>query len=943
MGQRWKTGGRNSLVRGVRIAMVTSLGFLLVAGRGSQRAVAQRPSVYIDDFSRPTRGWRFGSAVLGDGPNGLTLDSKQTDVTLSGTAMNPRNLQMFSAKLRWSGGLEKTLLTVGWGKTREWDDIDACAARLTVDAHGQVVLVVAGKVLGRTQLASGSSELTFRQDSEQVVVSGEKGDTVFVLPAGTVLHDGYLMLHVEGSPVVKEVHPVRIERVEVNSKGNAAPLTEVQRTQGNQDWARHREELNWAVLDSFKAKVTKETKAGRWGFGTDLTIRPALVNPGEPVTIAFHNTGKAPAGTAQVEPDYLGASPRQPQALNIVWTADGHGGQTGHAELRPQIPGNWRVTWSVGGEKLTRVLAVAGPGYIVCRVLFTNYKGPWTPGHDRTAYDTVHELGLPSDSWTGDEWASPFGRTPDALLARFGFFSRNHHLYGDHIMPLANANWMMPGDPDANLWRYDDDVQRIGIRQISQLWNVLSLGPMDVMGGYTFGNTTAKIARGEGVKMIDSLVQWQNWRDGGSENSWLINDWGAPIVPYFVADDDFRKVAPGKSIVAFTQATTSDVRVYDIMTTEGQPQLNARRAHNADMGESSNIDRFETAVDLWLAEAPHQKEPLFVSVGLENFLDSPDWDEANKRGVTYLRAKAREGRKLVFVSAEDVAGYFERHYQQQPENWIVWPDVYAGQPGQFKPAELPERIELSNSRFHTVHEAGDALPKFFWDYTHPWSQPIWDDQKSIRTKFGLVDPDLLTAENSVPAMVPLDGVKADVKERIISQGIEVTITVDSIRALPYLPVAVWHIPLASAVVASASERARYVGVVDGSTGNAHAVVVCDRVPAGKSVWIVRLKGTSKEPVSTELKIGETVRGRLFLRDGTPQVYLWLVGGNSGVLKIAVPIGSKVSTHDNIGHVEESHGGELSIVMDGSWQHGSPSVTGLTVKQLEKSAHFEARK
>ena len=165
MGQRWKTGGRNSLVRGVRIAMVTSLGFLLVAGRGSQRAVAQRPSVYIDDFSRPTRGWRFGSAVLGDGPNGLTLDSKQTDVTLSGTAMNPRNLQMFSAKLRWSGGLEKTLLTVGWGKTREWDDIDACAARLTVDAHGQVVLVVAGKVLGRTQLASGSSELTFRQDS----------------------------------------------------------------------------------------------------------------------------------------------------------------------------------------------------------------------------------------------------------------------------------------------------------------------------------------------------------------------------------------------------------------------------------------------------------------------------------------------------------------------------------------------------------------------------------------------------------------------------------------------------------------------------------------------------------------------------------------------------------------------------------------------------------
>ena len=331
-------------------------------------------------------------------------------------------------------------------------------------------------------------------------------------------------------------------------------------------------------------------------------------------------------------------------------------------------------------------------------------------------------------------------------------------------MPLLNANWIIPGSPDANLWRFDDDLQREGIQQAAQLWDALGVGPMEIMGSYTFGHTTPRIARALGVKILDSLVQWQDWRDGTDNNQWLINHWGAPIFPYYVADDDFRKVAPGRSIVAFTQATNSDVRAYDIMTDEGQPQLDFRRTYGKQMGESSNIDRFQTTVDLWLAEAPYQAEPLFVSVGLENFVDSPDWNEANKRGVRYLREQAQH-HKLVFTSAADIAGYFERHYAVQPENWLVWPDVYAGQPGEYKPRQLPDRIEVSNAQFHSVHEDGASLPRFFWDFTRAWSEPVWDDQAAIRKKFGLVSLDLLTADNCVPRMVNIEGVRADVQQR----------------------------------------------------------------------------------------------------------------------------------------------------------------------------------
>src|SRR5260370_36592034 len=109
--------------------------------------------------------------------------------------------------------------------------------------------------------------------------------------------------------------------------------------------------------------------------------------------------------------------------------------------------------------------------------------------------------------------------------------------------------------------------------------------------------------------------------------------------------------------MAFNQSTKSEVRLF-YKDAEGQPHTEFRRAHSEDMGESSNIDRFETVVDLWLAEALHQPEPLFVSVAFENFVDSPDCDEANKLGGRYLREKARSP-KLVFASADDSPAYFE--------------------------------------------------------------------------------------------------------------------------------------------------------------------------------------------------------------------------------------------------------------------------------------------
>lgn len=914
--------------------------FSALAAVASLHAVSVSPSEghFVDGFDKESEAWRDGSAIISGDGKGLALTAKLPEATLSGMALNPDSLRCFKAMVRIRfGGTGQPVLNIGWGKPYEWSDFGESRFRVSVTKYGVANLYADGLTLGPIQLkrdADGICELTVEQTGQRVALVSSFGSVVHKIAEGREPKAGYLALKAEGLVRVPNEEPLRIQGIEIVCQSAKTPLSREDREKEIRALAASRQESNEEVLAGFKKHIADETKAGRWGFATALKVSPQLVHVGEKVSAEFRTRGPLPAPCeAWIEPDFLGAKPGGEEPLALDWQPAPDGGYVARAEIDPRKAGNWRVVWKAGQERMSRLLAVVGSGYTVCRLLLTSHKGPWIPGHVPEAYDVIHDYGLTADYWSMDEWKSPYTRSPEELLKRYAFFSQVRHKWGDHVMPMANANWIIPNFVDANLWRLDDEIQRRGISQASRLWDMLGIGPLEILGSYTVGHTTPRIAREEGVKVIDSLVQWQNWRDGGSDNGWLINHWGAPTVPYFVADDDFRKVAPGKSILAFGQATTSSVRIYDIMTTEGQPQLNLRRAQNESMGESMNIDRFEATVDLWLAEAEAQPEPLFVSVGMENFLNSPDWNEANILGVRYLREQALT-RKLVFASAADIAEYFERNYKVQPENWLYWPDVYAGQRGAYKPALVPDRIEMSNRRFHSVHEQDVSLPRFLWDFSNKWSEPVWDNQSAIRKKYGLVAPDLLTAENCIPRMADLTGVHVAVSRRRAEEALEISVEIETPRALSSLPVALWNVPLGlSWKVKDISEGVRFVPIVDGSSGNSHGLLVGENIGPGKIRWKVVLQGLGQKVRETQIAIGNDVKGRLFYRGDAPRAYLWLCGEHVGSLSIPVPAGRTVSVHYNDGSTEISRDGMIRITLDKAWLHQSPLVYGLDAAEL----------
>lgn len=942
--------------RSMKLKLINQL-FIVMAGASiTLGAEPQQGHVTEFDFSKPGTAWRHGYKIWGEKPGPLVFNRKFRSATLSGTAVHPQVLDTFSAEIRFAFGQTKgAIFTFAWGKPFEWDEVDASWGNVAVEQSGAYRVEVEGKTLGSGHLTpepDGDFVLSLVVSDGAVSVGSEK----FNLLPGQVPRPGFSMIRIEGDDPFTMETLASMKNFRVTTTRDHPPVSEEECRAKCDEWMRISVRENDKTLDKLEAAVTKQKEAGKWGYTTGLNVQPQLVRPGEGVTLTFHSKGPVPEKSeVWVVPDFLGAHPGEKRPLVLKWKPTSAGAQEAVVELVPDRPGNWSVNWRTGDETLSRMLGVIGEGYAVYRFQFTTQSTLWEPGllpkdfdgkpySGPQAFDVLHQFGLAGDFWSGGfKYSRYFVFPPDETIRRSEVLRKNQHLFGDSFSPLFNADWILPTSPDRNLFRVAPDVQKEGLSQLKRCWDILDLGPVNLLATYTQGHETPAIARDAGVKVLDNMCQWQNWCDGHSGNDWLINHVGAPPFPYYVANDDFRKVAPGKSIVQLPQGTASAVRLFTITAIESCPKnafLSPVSCNDPKMielqAQSANADRLETAIDMWTEMAAYQKEPLFLSISMENFTDREDWNLASVRAVEYLRNKARTD-KIVFTQGEGIADYFLNHYDRQPENWIYWPDIYAGLTAHFKPDQLPDHIELSNADFHSDHWDGNVLPRFYWDYTQSWSNPVWDDAAGLRkSPPGLIPPDLIKADTFTPKMEDLTGIKAEVKITPVSANAStVTFTVDSPKAFPFLPLAVWRLPLSGrGLKVESPKNVRFVPIVDGSTGNLHGVAVCRDVKPGRNEWTFQLKGESRPFEDPQIAIGEALLGRMFLRNGVPHAYVWLADGASNSrFTINVPKDRKVQVNYNDRTTEETTGGTLDVRVGNDWPLKSPMIIGLTKQEL----------
>ncbi len=883
---------------------------------------------YLDLFDTRSEAWVRGDVCLSHVPGPLTLTPGES-ATLSGLVVHPRILHDCTVRVSVTFGPEPHgRLVIGVAQPHEWGAVAEAPLRVTLTHAGQIsVLDRAGTTLAtveQAESAAGMRSLILHKRADTLVLQGPDGEVPVPWP-GRSEEGGFLTFYAEGTTVT-------VHRVGLMSPLTRPPMTPDQRRADHDTWLRARMQENTHSLLTLQETVRTETAAQRWGFHGDMRVTPGLVAPGEAVRVTFHVQGELPEeNTATVEADYLGARRGEMQPLPLTWTRDGDGWRA-EAELTPDVPGNGRVAWQVGAERLTRVFGVLAPGYAVCTL--------WV-GANKPDIDTlIHRYELPGDYWVGNWW-SPFAGSSESVLDYLLAYAGFRHRFGDRLVPFVNADWLLPGIPNYNLFAVPEAIQAEGMTLIARLWEMLGIGPLEILGSYTFGNATPHLAQRAGVKAINSLCIWQNWLDGGDANHWKIDHWGAPNAPYFIAPDDFRKVgAPG--IVAFGMGTASSVRNYSIYTMEGCPTLTEPlRRYTDTPAQAANLSRFTDAVDGWLASATHATAPVFFTVALENFMGSRDWEQANALGVTALVERAAAG-GLLFASAADIADYYQTHFTAQPEHVFYWPDLYCGYRAGSKPAQLPDRIEVSNAQSLTLHVDGQALPQCFWHYATFWDEPAWADLNEYRNAEGLIAPETIPPLACTPRQVDLGDTAVAVTLTPDADGVEVMLEITAPLPIALLPVAVWRVPLAAdGVTVTAPDGTHWTTAVDPYTGNLHGVIACADVPAGASTRRIRLQGATRAPRSADFALGAALRGRTFTHADTAHSYLWRADdAPAGTLTLFADRALRVRYNDGT-ETTAAPGTPLTVHFDDTWQRETPCVFGLTGAEMEGAWEYAA--
>lgn len=581
-------------------------------------------------------------------------------------------------------------------------------------------------------------------------------------------------------------------------------------------------------------------------------------------------------------------------------------------ELIFDVPGNTKLEFWVGGERIVRQVAVIEKGYMLVI--------PWVGSNRPQIDEEIHRYDIPGDYWMNNPKVE---EDPAQTIKKWYDHIKNHHKYGDRTACFINARTLIPGCETDSLFELDYETQNRGLRQMYRQMCALGYEGMELLASYTPGADTLEILEKIGVKGLTSLCAWQNWQDHG----WKINHCGVANQPYYPAPDDFRRAGDKRDIMCFTMGNANCNRNYSIMAFDGnvtsmipgERYFDHRVIHY-------NIQRFYDIFDGYIADSKNNQKPLIVTIALEAFRGFMDWNATNDLAVRYMVKKAAT-EKIVFTSAADVADYHYRFDLGMQEAYFFQPDYYYGYHNGELPGRVDDRIEADTEEYLAVVRRGQGIPMYFYDYTIEWNNPGFEDTE--RNEFGLVNPDTHKPSECYPRQVYTE----DMSVNIEMLGEKIKIGVDSETIKEKMVTGVFDVPFASDFEARADKKdVRLQKVTDHWTGNTHLFVDLGRIESGHTDVVITVSGTSRIPVEAEC-IKDNFAVIWFGDHG----YMRCTDKDTAIkVKMDAPDTAYIFLHN--GEKILSQNGVLEFVVNEEWFNEAPMLRGFGRDAFESALH-----
>ena len=168
-----------------------------------------------------------------------------------------------------------------------------------------------------------------------------------------------------------------------------------------------------------------------------------------------------------------------------------------------------------------------------------------------------------------------------------------------------------------------------------------------------------------------------------------------------------------------------------------------------------------------------------------------------------------------------------------------------------------------------------------------------------------------------------------------SRGLVVTVVLRTPKRVAGFPLALWDLPRAwkpGSAWWSVDGHARFVPVRAFYTGNLCGVLVVNGRP-GVSVYRLLIRTPARAPVSQDVAV-MGVRGKVFVREGTPMAYLWPTRPWDTSIDLDVPVGRTVQYYaaPDGQRVDLAAGRHRLVIRQERWSR----VVGLTQNELARA-------
>ena len=376
----------------------------------------------------------------------------------------------------------------------------------------------------------------------------------------------------------------------------------------------------------------------------------------------------------------------------------------------PLAPGSYLIHETLApGRVRTRYLAVAAPGWTVVQL---------TSGTTGDRLDAVvHARRIPMNYYVGVAEA----RADTTFLG----WQRD---YGDEILLHLHPDSLGKIDPAFRTlkenWE-DFTVPEIVARlKALDAWMAdFGFAPLRGFASYTPANALVAAMRAVGWDVLHSLCPEQNWSDG----HWAINHWGMMNQPYYVGADDFRRSAargnPSGDVLGMCMNTYNLYMPHVVGWGDNvcSPSHFLRWHRAVESGDEPV--RYENFLDDHLRIAEGMADsPYFLTVGFEfgRTFGTRAMTVHNRAGCAYAIDWAKDGGKVVFATASDVADWYRRFLPAYPESVFTQRDYLAGACIMDKPVDSGPSVGMEMRDYKACFAHLSSLPFYHYDYTIPW-------------------------------------------------------------------------------------------------------------------------------------------------------------------------------------------------------------------------------